>query len=331
MGQASSIIIYFIQSKTLRGIDENVDCKYVARLLVKLILSLHLILFLAIALIVEIAMGKTTLPIQDLLNSADAIVLGQIYDIQTANNSKIASARLEAAVWLKGNPITRYLHIRLYTVGADEGLASLWLLKKMPDGTLEETYPWMRISPERWLQLPEPMRSKVLESVNHAASEIEGGLRLHIMRVPSLPGRPLQVWLCFENMANQPLKIPFDDPNYPQAVVFEITDPNAISKKVRLLRPEYIQSLKGVSKNQGFRNVVQAKSMLLAYSLASRSLKSTEITLITKPKAGKYTVRATLTTSGKPTDSMRELALLNTAALWSGMLNVTIVTTVATK
>ena len=191
MERASSRRISFTHSKTLYRTNENVHWKYVVRFLLRLILCSQLILFPTIALIVEIAMGKTTLSIQDLLNSADAIVLGQIYDIQTANNSKIASAKLEVVTWLKGSSATHHLPIRLYTVGTVEGLASLWLLKKMSDGTLEETYPWMRISPERWLQLPEPLRSEVLEAVNHAASEIENGLRLHMMRVPSLTGRPL--------------------------------------------------------------------------------------------------------------------------------------------
>lgn len=305
--------------------------EYAVGFLARLILSSHLILFLAIALGTGIAMGKTTLPIQDLLDSADAIVLGQIYDIQTRNKSKIASAVIEAAVWLKGHQRIPRFPISLYTVGTAEGLASLWLLKRMPDGTFEETYPWMRISPERWLQLPEPMRAKVLQGVNHVASEVEGGLRLHMMRVPSLPGRPLQVWLCFENVTNRYLKIPFDDPDYPEAVVFKVTDPNGISKKMRLLRPEDVQALKGIPNTQSSPDLAEAKSILMAYRPTSKSLKSTQVTLVTDPKPGKYTVRAILNTSGKPTGAVRELTPSNESTLWSGMLSVTLVTTVVSK
>ena len=207
-----------------------------------------------------------------------------------------------------------------------DGLVSLWLLKRQSNGALEETYPWVRWGPDKWLQLPKSLRDKLLRAVDHSASDVQDGLRLHLMRVPSTDHQPLQVWLVFENTLPRDLQIRCNDPEFPDAVTFAVIFPDGSAAVVPLLREPDVQALKTISQTR-FQTVKSGVPGLASRPSGAASL-TTQLVLVRSANSGKYTIDATLAV---PVDRVKTAAPPppEKAVCWSGRVSVELHTVVA--
>jgi hypothetical protein len=286
------------------------------------------LLLLASGALAEVATGKPVLTDAELVASADVIVLGGISNIQPTKDSRIATARLTVYTWLKGTHDRQPLSIAIYSAGARDGLVSLWLLKRQSNGSLEETYPWVRWGPDKWLQLPKPLRDNLLRAVDHSASDVQDGLRLHLMRVPSTDRQPLQVWLVFENTLPRDLQILCNDPGSPGAVTFTVTFPDGSADAVPFLGEGDVQALKTISQTR-FQTVNSGVPRLASRPSGAASM-TTQLVLVKSANSGNYTIDATLSV---PADRVKTdpTPPPEKAVCWSGRVSVEFHTVVADK
>lgn len=176
-----------------------------------------MIAILVSATALAISMQGATL--QERLHSADAVALGRLFNVTPTSHAAVSSAMLRASTWLKGRrpPNTS---VRVYTVGAENGVASLWLFQRGSDGVLEESKPILRMSPDIWPYLPADWRAKVYSATYHAESSVVNGLRLHMFRVPGANTDPLAVWCVLENVTDKQIELP----NAASALTFTLVD-----------------------------------------------------------------------------------------------------------
>jgi hypothetical protein len=242
------------------------------------------------------------------------VVLGRIHDVMVSADSRIASATLTPIAWLRGVPQRKPFPITLYTVGATEGLVSLWLLIESPDGGQEETYPYLRREPETWPHLPQPLGDELFKVVPQATGKAVRGLRLRIMAVPAAAGRPLEVWLGLENLSRQRLRVQTGNADSPGTVRFEVVDPDGVTVSVPLLRDRDLRAL--TTPGPWYETVLASGLHLVSRPPASSAV-PTQIVLAESAKPGRYRVRARVTVPGSVVGS-EAVPLRDEAALWFG-------------
>ena len=267
------------------------------------------------------AIGKTSPPLADLLRTADSVVLGRI-DTVISDNTAVANATLSPLLWLKGGTgSSASIPVRLYRTGLRDGLVALWVLKRDANGHLEETYPWMRLLPNNWFDLPDFERQQLFNIVRHVATQPVSGLSLHILLLPDRQLSAVQVFVCVSNSLATPIVIPIS--SRLSTSTLQIIGP-AKETKISLLESHYTDN----SEIAPF--AVPSGQQMCLPTLLENSYQSAQITVKQQPLIGKYTVRARLEVGnhGKNGLSWGDFRRPQHAKIWHGVITARLSTTI---
>jgi len=212
-----------------------------------------------------------------------------------------------------------FLHF--HRTGARDGLIALWLLKRDAKGHLGETYPWMRLPPKNWFDLPDLERQQVFTIIQHVATPPVSGLALHILLLPDRQLSAVQVFVCVSNSLETPIVIPIS--RKLSSSMLHLVGPSK-DTTISLLDPKYADD------SAIAPLVVPARQKMCLPTSLYDSYQSAQITIKEQPLIGKYTIRATLDVTNRNNSGLfrEDSQPPQGAKIWQGALTAELSTTI---
>lgn len=182
--------------------------------------------------------GKGDLPTSQKFDQAALIAFGRVHNIKPTSQETVYSARMDLLAVFKGSTQPGgAVPVNFYGKGVDEGYSALWVMVDNPAGGYQDTYPWMRLEPTAWPEMPPKYWEAIQKATNYAAGQPVEGLSLRLMILPCKAGQPLQVWLLAKNEAAQDRFLALD------TVRFDVTRPDRLSASNRLFTQDRLREL----------------------------------------------------------------------------------------